>query len=108
MMDVNTNSMKYIIDACIKWDAKLIYASSAGVYGNTEAPMREDRGLIPENVYGFSKLMADNLVKNKMEELRQQGSQKEEMMQQKQQALQQLEYLKNKIQALEEQIKTLE
>ncbi|ACG56922.1 ADP-L-glycero-D-manno-heptose-6-epimerase [Hydrogenobaculum sp. Y04AAS1] len=68
MMDVNTNSMKYIIDACIKWDAKLIYASSAGVYGNTEAPMREDRGLIPENVYGFSKLMADNLVKNKMEE----------------------------------------
>jgi Nucleoside-diphosphate-sugar epimerases len=47
---------------------KAIYASSAGVYGNTEAPMREDRGLIPENVYGFSKLMADNLVKNKMEE----------------------------------------
>ena len=68
MMDVNTNSMEYIIDACIKWDAKLIYASSAGVYGNTEAPMKEDRGLIPENIYGFSKLMADNLVKNKMEE----------------------------------------
>ena len=68
MMDVNTNSMKYIIDACIKWDAKLIYASSAGVYGNTKAPMKEDEGLIPENVYGFSKLMADNLVKNKMEE----------------------------------------
>ncbi|HEK25717.1 MAG TPA: ADP-glyceromanno-heptose 6-epimerase, partial [Hydrogenobaculum sp.] len=68
MMDVNTNSMKYIMDACIKWDAKLIYASSAGVYGNTKAPMKEDEGLIPENVYGFSKLMADNLVKNKMEE----------------------------------------
>ncbi|GAB6078803.1 ADP-glyceromanno-heptose 6-epimerase [Hydrogenobaculum acidophilum] len=68
MMDVNTNSMKYIIDACVKWDAKLIYASSAGVYGNTKAPMKEDEGLIPENVYGFSKLMADNLVKNKMEE----------------------------------------
>jgi len=68
MMDVNTNSMKYIIDACIKWGAKLIYASSAGVYGNTEPPMKEDRGLIPENVYGFSKLMADNMVKNKMEE----------------------------------------
>ncbi len=68
MMDVNTNSMKYIIDACIKWDAKLIYASSAGVYGNTKAPMREEEGLIPENIYGFSKLMADNIVKNKMEE----------------------------------------
>ncbi len=66
MMEVNTNSMKHIIDACIKWDAKLIYASSAGVYGNTEAPMKEDKGLIPENVYGFSKLIADNIILNAM------------------------------------------
>lgn len=47
-------------------------------------------------------------VKNKVEELRQQDSKKEEIIKQKQQALEQLEYLKNKIQALEKQIKTLE
>ncbi len=68
MMDVNTNAMKYIIGACVKWDAKLIYASSAGVYGNTPAPMKENEGLLPENIYGFSKLMADNMVKKALEE----------------------------------------
>ncbi|MDP9751386.1 hypothetical protein [Thermoanaerobacter pentosaceus] len=52
--------------------------------------------------------MLIEIVKNKMEELREQESQKEEIIKQKQQALQQLEYLKNKIQTLEEQIKTLE
>lgn len=66
MVNINTNSMKYILEACIKWDAKLIYASSAGVYGNTNPPMREGEGLLPENVYGFSKLMADNIVNNTM------------------------------------------
>jgi ADP-L-glycero-D-manno-heptose 6-epimerase len=45
-----------------RWGAKVIYASSAAVYGNCPAPMREDGCLKPKNVYGFSKLMMDNLA----------------------------------------------
>ncbi len=67
MMETNADSMRYLLDCAIDWGAKVIYASSAGVYGNTEPPMREDRGLEPENVYGFSKLIMDRIAQDYME-----------------------------------------
>ncbi|WP_121022610.1 ADP-glyceromanno-heptose 6-epimerase [Helicobacter vulpis] len=42
--------------------ARVIYASSAGVYGNTPAPNVVGQGEVPENVYGFSKLCMDKHV----------------------------------------------
>ncbi|MDW8066240.1 MAG: ADP-glyceromanno-heptose 6-epimerase [Aquificaceae bacterium] len=68
MMRVNADSLRYILDACLYWKAKLIYASSAGVYGNSPAPMREEEGLVPENIYGFSKLMMDRIATSFMEQ----------------------------------------
>ena len=68
MMRVNADSLRYILDACLHWKAKLIYASSAGVYGNSPAPMREEEGLMPENIYGFSKLMMDRIATSFMEQ----------------------------------------
>ncbi len=63
MLQINTNAFKYLLDTALeKWGAKVIYASSAAVYGNCPAPMKEDGCLKPENVYGFSKLMMDNLA----------------------------------------------
>ncbi|NPB05322.1 MAG: ADP-glyceromanno-heptose 6-epimerase [Aquificae bacterium] len=60
MTEVNTLAFKYLLEVAVKrWGAKVIYASSAAVYGNCPAPMREDGCLKPENVYGFSKLMMD-------------------------------------------------
>ncbi|RLJ70334.1 ADP-L-glycero-D-manno-heptose 6-epimerase [Hydrogenivirga caldilitoris] len=67
MMEVNADSFRYILDSALEWNAKVIYASSAGVYGNTPPPMVEDRGLEPENVYGFSKLMMDHIAQDYME-----------------------------------------
>ncbi len=67
MMEVNSDSLRYILDSAFEWNAKVIYASSAGVYGNTQPPMREDRGLQPENIYGFSKLMMDHIAMDYME-----------------------------------------
>ncbi|GAB6065186.1 ADP-glyceromanno-heptose 6-epimerase [Aquifex pyrophilus] len=67
MMRTNADSFRYILDLAVKWGAKVIYASSAGVYGNTPPPMREDYGLEPENIYGFSKLMMDHIAKEYME-----------------------------------------
>ncbi len=67
MVETNADSFRYLLDSALDWGAKVIYASSAGVYGNTEPPMREDRGLEPENVYGFSKLMMDHIASTYME-----------------------------------------
>jgi len=68
MLRVNADSMRFILDAVLAWKAKLIYASSAGVYGNSPSPMREEEGEFPENPYGFSKLMMDQIALNFMEE----------------------------------------
>lgn len=68
MMKVNADSLRYILEACLHWKAKLIYASSAGVYGNSPVPMREESGLVPENIYGFSKLAMDRIAMNFLQE----------------------------------------
>jgi ADP-L-glycero-D-manno-heptose 6-epimerase len=68
MLRVNADSLRFILDAVLVWKAKLIYASSAGVYGNSPSPMREGEGEVPENPYGFSKLMMDQIALNFMEE----------------------------------------
>jgi len=69
MTEVNTLAFKYLLEVALKrWNAKVIYASSAAVYGNCPAPMSEDGCLKPENVYGFSKLMMDNIAKKYLEE----------------------------------------
>jgi len=71
MLKINTNAFKYLLDTAIdRWGAKVIYASSAAVYGNCPAPMKEEGCLKPENVYGFSKLMMDNLALKYMERYR--------------------------------------
>ena len=67
MMETNSDSFRYILDLAVEWGAKVIYASSAGVYGNTPPPMREDSGLEPENIYGFSKLSMDRIAQEYME-----------------------------------------
>lgn len=68
MMKVNADSLRYILSACLHWKAKLIYASSAGVYGNSQPPMKEEEGLTPENIYGFSKLIMDRIALSFMQE----------------------------------------
>ncbi|MFA7677330.1 MAG: NAD-dependent epimerase/dehydratase family protein, partial [Candidatus Omnitrophota bacterium] len=68
-MTVNFNGSKNILDFCLKKNIRLVYASSAGVYGESQPPMREDEGLTPHNTYGYSKYIFDchvlSLVKRK-------------------------------------------
>ncbi len=67
MTEVNTLAFKYLLEIALKrWNAKVIYASSAAVYGNCRAPMKENGCLKPENVYGFSKLMMDRIAETYM------------------------------------------
>ncbi|MCD6118434.1 NAD-dependent epimerase/dehydratase family protein [bacterium] len=62
MMEVNTSVSIAIIESAIKHGIKVVYASSAAVYGNLPAPQSEDGPTDPLNIYGFSKLKLDDYV----------------------------------------------
>ncbi|SMO39540.1 ADP-L-glycero-D-manno-heptose 6-epimerase [Balnearium lithotrophicum] len=59
MMEVNCEAFKELLEVVRESKGRIVYASSAAVYGNTPPPMKVNEGLKPENVYGFSKLSMD-------------------------------------------------
>jgi ADP-L-glycero-D-manno-heptose 6-epimerase len=63
MLDTNYRCSKDLLDACQAQGTRLLYASSAATYGGSasfrEAPEFEQ----PLNVYGYSKLLFDNVVR---------------------------------------------
>jgi len=63
MMALNYRCTKELLDACQARGTRLIYASSAAVYGGSavfrEAPEHER----PLNVYGYSKLLTDQVMR---------------------------------------------
>jgi len=63
MMALNYRCTKDLLDACQQQRTRLIYASSAAVYGGS-AVFRESPGHErPLNVYGYSKLLTDQVVR---------------------------------------------
>lgn len=59
----NLDSSKRLFDWAIKNDCKnIVYASSTAIYGNVEAPFKEDGIKNPLNPYAESKLLLDNYV----------------------------------------------
>jgi ADP-L-glycero-D-manno-heptose 6-epimerase len=63
MIATNFTAFVALVDLCLKKQAKVVYASSAAVYGNTPSPNAVNRGEEPLNAYGRSKLMMDNYVR---------------------------------------------
>jgi ADP-L-glycero-D-manno-heptose 6-epimerase len=64
MMEVNVDGFRNVLAFALKFGVKrVVYASSAAVYGNGACPMREDQSPAPENVYGFSKAIMDNVAR---------------------------------------------
>ena len=61
MIDTNVNAFKALLDLAHSKNADMIYASSAATYGNSDKFSLGCES--PNNVYGFSKLMMDNLAK---------------------------------------------
>jgi len=67
MIDTNVNAFKNLLDIAVEMKANMIYASSAATYGDSD---RFSIGFeSPNNVYGFSKLMMDNIAKIYMKEV---------------------------------------
>ncbi|AJC84422.1 ADP-glyceromanno-heptose 6-epimerase [Campylobacter peloridis] len=63
VLTTNLNTFADFIKLSLELNAKLIYASSASVYGDAPSPQCVDFSEAPKNPYAFSKLMMDNLAK---------------------------------------------
>lgn len=59
---VNIEGFKNILEIAKKNNAKLIYASTAGLYGNGPIPMKEDQKKEILSSYGKSKLIIDEMA----------------------------------------------
>ena len=70
MVNTNFTAFKKLISLCETKLAKLIYASSAATYGNTDCPNSVGVNEIPLNIYGRSKLMMDNYIRENKDTLK--------------------------------------
>jgi ADP-L-glycero-D-manno-heptose 6-epimerase len=63
MMALNFRCTKELLDACQAQGTRLIYASSAAVYGGSAVFRESPEHERPLNVYGYSKLLTDQVVR---------------------------------------------
>ena len=63
MLDTNYRRSKDLLDACQARGTRLLYASSAATYGGSASFREEPEFERPLNVYGYSKLLFDNVVR---------------------------------------------
>lgn len=60
----NVEGFRNVLELALQKNSEVIYTSSAGVYGSQEALMKEEDAGRPNNVYGFSKWMMDQLARS--------------------------------------------
>jgi ADP-L-glycero-D-manno-heptose 6-epimerase len=63
MLDTNYRCSKDLLDACQSQGTRLLYASSAATYGGSPSFIERSEFEQPLNVYGYSKLLFDNVVR---------------------------------------------
>lgn len=63
MMETNYRCSKTLLDDCMRQGTRLLYASSAAVYGNSTVFSENPANERPLNIYGYSKLLFDNVVR---------------------------------------------
>ncbi|UUX94136.1 ADP-glyceromanno-heptose 6-epimerase [Aquabacterium sp. J223] len=63
MLQTNYRCSKDLLDACIAQGTRLLYASSAATYGASETFREEPAFERPLNVYGYSKLLFDQVLR---------------------------------------------
>ena len=63
MLETNYRCSKDLLDACQAQGTRLLYASSAATYGGSASFREEPEFERPLNVYGYSKLLFDNVVR---------------------------------------------
>src|ERR1035437_6046890 len=68
MMQNNVEGFRHVLHWAAKWNARVVWASSAAVYGNLAAPNKMSDKPAPLNVYGYSKLAMEHLAHISAEE----------------------------------------
>ncbi|SCC94073.1 ADP-L-glycero-D-mannoheptose-6-epimerase, NAD(P)-binding [Thiomonas sp. X19] len=63
MLDNNYAASKLLLDACQASGTRLLYASSAATYGGSTSFIEQPQFERPLNVYGYSKLLFDQVVR---------------------------------------------
>ncbi|MGH8469149.1 MAG: ADP-glyceromanno-heptose 6-epimerase [Gammaproteobacteria bacterium] len=66
MMRNNYHYSKELLEYCLEQGVRMIYASSAAVYGHSQAFSESQTALIPLNIYGYSKLLLDAYVRRRL------------------------------------------
>jgi ADP-L-glycero-D-manno-heptose 6-epimerase len=62
MMHNNVEGFRNLLDQALRWGSRVVWASSAAIYGRGPSPMRESQQPGPLNVYGYSKLAMEHLA----------------------------------------------
>jgi ADP-L-glycero-D-manno-heptose 6-epimerase len=70
MMSNNVEAFRNILDLAADWRSRVVWASSASIYGNNPAPNRESQKPAPLNVYAFSKLAMERLAERYRDKLK--------------------------------------
>jgi ADP-L-glycero-D-manno-heptose 6-epimerase len=63
MMYDNVEGFRTVLDLAVRKKADVVFASSAAVYGSQDEPMKESDGGRPNNIYGFSKWILEQLAR---------------------------------------------
>jgi ADP-L-glycero-D-manno-heptose 6-epimerase len=64
MMHNNLEGFRALLELAAQWKSRLIWASSASIYGRGAAPMAETQPPDPLNAYAFSKLAMERLAQS--------------------------------------------
>ncbi|HZL35402.1 MAG TPA: ADP-glyceromanno-heptose 6-epimerase [Tepidisphaeraceae bacterium] len=62
MMHNNVEGFRNVLELAVKWESRVVWASSAATYGRGPSPNRESQTPEPLNVYGYSKLAMERLA----------------------------------------------
>jgi ADP-L-glycero-D-manno-heptose 6-epimerase len=62
MMHNNVEGFRVILDLAAKWKSRVVWASSASIYGRRQPPNSENQPPDPLNVYACSKLLMERLA----------------------------------------------
>lgn len=62
MLRNNLEGFRQILELAVRWGSRVVWASSASIYGNSAAPNSESNPPAPLNVYAFSKMKMEQLA----------------------------------------------
>lgn len=63
ILRANVELFRGLLHEAIRWQARVVWASSCSIYGRGPVPMREDQPPDPLNAYAFSKLLKERLAR---------------------------------------------